>query len=201
MTRLGIFGGSFDPLHLGHLSAARHCREAAQLDELWFVPTAHQPHKRGGPVASAQHRGAMIQRALTDQPGLGLSHIELARGGTSYTVDSLREIRRQHPEHALYLILGADTFADLPNWREPAEICKLATLLVVNRPDAIADSQIEVMVPDSLRGVMRVQLVTMPPVEVSSTQIRQRAAAGQAIDTLVPEAVAQYISEHGLYRP
>ncbi|MEN0111436.1 MAG: nicotinate (nicotinamide) nucleotide adenylyltransferase, partial [Planctomycetota bacterium] len=125
--RLGVFGGSFDPVHIGHVRLARACRDQASLDRVWFVPAATQPHKPGGPVASGEDRLAMLRLALADEPGLEASPIELDRGGVSYTVETLRAIAESQPAAELFFLMGADTLRDLPNWREPGEVLRLAT--------------------------------------------------------------------------
>ena len=134
--RLGIFGGSFDPVHDGHLELAVTCRDQAHLDEVRWIPAASQPLKPDGPFASDDDRCAMLQTANAGQEAMVVSRIELDRAGVSYTVDTLREISAAHPGDSLFLLLGADSLVDLPHWREPVEICRLALPLVVSRPDA-----------------------------------------------------------------
>ena len=204
--RLGIFGGSFDPVHNGHLVLARCSQQQAGLDEVWFTPTAVQPLKQHGPRASDAQRLAMLELAIESEfsePGRPrprnwhICRLEIDRGGLSYTVDTLREIHAQRPQDELYFLLGADAVADVPNWREPAEIFRLATPLVVHRggqppPDVSALTPL-CRLPHGPR------LVDMPAVAVSSTDIRRRIAAGEPIDELVPSSVARFIAEHRLY--
>src|SRR5690349_4586501 len=132
--RIGVFGGSFDPVHRGHVLLAECCRAQAALDRVAFVPAARQPHKPHSPRASDGDRLAMLELAIAGHPEFAASPVELERGGVSYTVDTLRAITAQEPGAKLYLLLGADSLADLPTWREPAAICALATPLAVSRP-------------------------------------------------------------------
>ncbi len=186
--RLGIFGGSFDPVHCGHLTLARCCREQADLDEVWLVPAAVQPHKPEGPVASDADRLAMLRLATQGEPGQRVASLEVDRGGVSYTVETLRGIAEQQPEAELFLLMGADTLADLPHWREPEAVRRLATPLVVHRPgEAMPDAE-------------GIQVVEMPGMDVSSSEIRRRVARGESIEGLTPEGVAEYIQRAGLYR-
>jgi nicotinate-nucleotide adenylyltransferase len=189
--QVGVFGGSFDPIHNGHLQAAESCRQAAALDLVLFVPAAAQPLKPAGPVASAQDRLHMLGLALEGREEFAVSTIEVERGGVSYTVDTLREISATRTGDRLFLILGADALGDLAKWREPEEICRLATLLVVNRRGAA--------LPGHPPGASVVR-VEMELVDVSSSEIRDRLRHGAPIEALVPSAVAAYIKERGLYR-
>lgn len=200
--RLGLFGGSFDPVHHGHLALARCARDQAQLDRVWLVPTAVQPHKPHGPVASNADRLAMLRAAAERQQGLEVSTLEIDRGGVSYTVDTLRQMQAEYPDAELFLLMGADTLHDLPNWREPAAVLQLATPLVVHRPGepdldftAIAD----LASPERLEEIESLQ-VTMPPLEISSSEIRQRIANGESIDGMVPKSVVDFIADQGLYK-
>lgn len=188
--RLGLFGGSFDPVHNGHLELARCARDQAQLDEVWFIPAAMQPLKPHGPRASAKHRLAMLELALAAEPRFSVSTLELDRGGVSYTVDTLREIHAQFPDAKLFFLMGADALHDLPNWREPAEILRLATPLVVRRPG-------EQPLDDPVLPAHAI--IEMPALAISSSEIRRRVAAGESIADLVPAEVADYILRFALY--
>ncbi|HEX2475402.1 MAG TPA: nicotinate-nucleotide adenylyltransferase [Lacipirellulaceae bacterium] len=213
--RLGIFGGSFDPVHYGHLELARACHEQAQLDEVWFTPTAIQPLKHGGPQASDVHRVEMLRLAIenldsgpgrhgsTDiaeirpRPNWRICTLEIDRGGYSYTVDTLRQIHEELPETELFFLMGADALRDVPNWKEPAEIFRLANPLVVARAGESAPD-LSAIVPLCPVGNPP-QTIAMPPINVSSSEIRQRIAAGESIDHLVPPSVVDYIAERKLY--
>jgi nicotinate-nucleotide adenylyltransferase len=198
--RIGFFGGSFDPVHNGHLELARCCQEQASLDEEWFTPAAVQPLKRGGPRASNSDRVAMLGMATAGEPSWHVCRLEIDRGGLSYTVDSLREIHAERPDDELFVLLGSDTLRDIGSWREPEEIFRLARPLLVHRAGSPQPE-----IPESVRtltptDVEEPAIVEMPAMNVSSTEIRARIAAGQSIDDLVPPAVARYIAKHKLYR-
>lgn len=200
--RLGIFGGSFDPVHVGHLRLAECCRRQAALDRVVFVPAAQQPLKPGGPVAPAADRAAMLRLAVADRPEFDVSTVELDRGGVSYTVDTLRDFAAMHPRAELFFLMGADSLAEFPAWRDPAEICALATPLVVRRagePEPDFDALGEVVAPARLAEI-RAAAVDMPPAAVSSSAIRAAIAGGGPWRSMVPEAVAQYIDRRQLYR-
>ena len=200
--RLGIFGGSFDPVHFGHLRLAECCRDQRALDRVWFLPAAVSPHKPDGSQAGDGERLAMLELALADYEGFEVNSLELQRGGVSYTVDTLTEIAATVPEAELFLLLGADSLVDLPLWHRTEEICRLAIPLVVGRPDAAEPDfqRLATVLPSERIEVIRRHQVEMPPVAASSTEIRRRVAAGESIDDLTPVAVAQYIGEHRLYR-
>lgn len=200
--RLGILGGSFNPIHFGHLLLAEWCREAARLDRVWFLPAATPPHKRDAVQPPGEVRAAMVTAAIAGNPAFELSRLELDRGGVSYTVETLREIAQRMPDAELFLLMGADMLHDLPTWREPAEICRLATPLVVRRhgsppPDfgVLAD----VISADRSAELVR-QQIEMPVVEISSTEIRRRVSAGESILYQTPDAVRDLIAARGLYR-
>ena len=199
--RLGVFGGSFDPVHNGHLTLAEVTLAQAALDEVWLMPTAQQPFKPAGPRAEASDRCAMIELAIAGRDGLRLRRDEVDRGGTSYTVDTLRALREQLPDAEMFILLGADAVRDLPNWLEPREVCRLATPLVVHRAgesEPNLDSLQDLLTPRAWRELCDCQ-VEMPPVPISSSQIRARLAAGQSIAGLTPDAVCHYIRERHLY--
>ncbi|MEX2170448.1 MAG: nicotinate-nucleotide adenylyltransferase [Pirellulales bacterium] len=200
--RLGLFGGSFDPVHFGHLRLAEQCRAQARLDEVWLTPSAVQPHKLGGAQASALDRLRMLELAVADIPALSVSRLEIDRGGVSYTVDTLRAIQATHPQADLFLLMGADTLRDLPNWREPTEICRLATPLVVHRVGE-SPPDFDVLAPlvsaDRLARIRALE-VEMPAVDISSTEIRERVGRGESIEGMTPQAVVEYVAEYGLYQ-
>ena len=200
--KLGIFGGSFDPIHQGHLALADCCARQAGLNELWFVPTAHQPLKPAGPQASDTDRLAMLRLALEDREQYKISDIEIARGGVSYTSTTLAEIKRQQPDAELFFLMGADSLADLPLWHEPERICRLATPLVVCRaglPEPDFTVLEEIVSTERLAEIRSAQ-VEMPEVAVSSSEIRALIAEGGDLQEMVPRAVADYIESRSLYR-
>lgn len=200
--KLGIFGGSFDPVHRGHLTLAACCQEQARLDKVWFIPAAHQPFKPGGPFAANADRLAMLELALADSPQFEISRLEVDRGGMSYMVDTLSHIHALQPEVQLFLLMGADTLADFPFWRRPADICRLATPLVVDRagePAANFEHLLEFVSEERANEIAQ-HRVDMPRKQISSTEIRKLITAGGEWQEMVPDAVADYIQTHGLYR-
>ena len=199
--RLGIFGGSFNPVHYGHLLLAECCREDCRLDEVWLVPAATAPHKQGRQLAPAKARLEMLELALAGNEQMRPSSIELDRGGVSYTVDTLSQIHAQQPDDPLFLLMGADSLGELATWREPRRICELALPIVVRRagsPPPDLDLLAAFMGPDRLAEVARWQ-VEMPIIELSSTDLRTRAATGKSLLYRTPRAVEKYIETHGLY--
>jgi len=200
--RIGVFGGSFDPVHLGHLRLAECCRDQAKLDRVRFTPAKRQPLKPTGPRASDEDRVAMLELAIAGRDGFEISKIELVRGGVSYTADTLAQMHRSAPEDELYFLLGADSLADFGQWVRPAEICRLATLLVVQRPD-LADPNV-----DDLKRLLgpigvesRLQVAKMNPTPISSSRIRQQIAAGKSSwRSSIPSSVAEYIERQRIYR-
>jgi nicotinate-nucleotide adenylyltransferase len=196
--RLGIFGGSFDPVHNGHLELARCCQREAALDEVWFMPTAVQPLKHAGPQATNQQRLEMLRLAIEHEPKWRVCTLEIDRGGYSYTVDTLRQIHTELPDAVLFFMIGADALRDVPHWKEPAEIFSLSTPLVVHRA---GQSQADLSeLAKFCSADHQPQLINMPAMPESSTEIRRRLAAGDPIDSLVPAAVAHFIGDHSLYR-
>jgi nicotinate-nucleotide adenylyltransferase len=195
--RLGIFGGSFDPVHNAHLALARACQEQAKLDEVWFTPTAIQPLKQKGPRATDSHRLEIIRLAIKDEPTWRVCSIEIDRGGFSYTVDTLRQIYEELPDAGLFFLFGADALHDVAKWKEPRKIFSLAAPLVVRRAGQPSPEL------DQLRHLCsentQPQLIEMPAMDVSSSEIRRRIAAEQPIDKCVPGAVAEFIVRHRLY--
>jgi nicotinate-nucleotide adenylyltransferase len=200
---IGILGGTFDPIHLGHLALARAARSSLGLDEIVFVPAAIPPHKLGRPISPASDRLAMVELAVEGEPATSVSRIELDRAGPSYTVDTveamLNEAARAKRQIDLTVILSAESFADLPEWHAAARLVELATIAVAPRPGhplpeptALADRL------PGLIGRLAVIHATLP--DISASKIRALVAAGRPIDHLVPPRVAAYIEEHHLYR-
>ncbi len=201
--RIGVFGGTFDPVHYGHLLLAESCREQCQLDEVWLVPAATPPHKRQQDLTPAKSRLTMLELAIAGHGSFRLSTLELDRGGLSYTVQTLTEIHTCHPEAELFFLMGGDSLRDLPTWREPARICELAIPTVVVRAGAPAPdfNCLQTFVSSSRMEQIRTFQVTMPVIELSSSEIRTRVAAGQSIRFRTPRGVEKFIETNGLYRP
>ena len=195
--RLGLFGGTFDPIHLGHLILAEQCREACKLDRVWFVVAGAPPHKRNDRTAVA-HRLEMARIAIAGQASFAVSEIEATRPGPHYSVETLEAVRRDQPDDDLFFLIGADSLADLPTWREPARIAQLATIVVVNRPGL---EEIDAAnLPDFGPGSQRLLSVTIPPIGIASTDLRRRLAERRSIRYMVPRGVEAYIESEGLYR-
>ncbi len=188
--RIGILGGTFDPPHVGHLIAAQDAAEALALDRVLFVPAATQPLKAGRAAAPAADRLEMVRLMLGDDPRFAVEAAEVERGGLSYTVDTLRALRRRWPAGTadLFLLLGADAAAQLPQWKEPSALRELAEVIVLTRGEG-SDRP-----PSGLRAVPTRR------VDVSSSEVRDRVRAGKPVRGLVTDPVAAYIAAHGLYR-
>ena len=190
--RTGIFGGTFDPVHIGHLVVAERAREDKALDRVVFVPCAVPPHKLGEAISSDQQRMEMLRLALAGNHRFELSDIELKRGGVSYTVDTLRDFRGIYPEDDFFLLVGADNIREFHTWRDPYRIAALATILVLTRPGYVPSLD-ESMPQD------RIELCEVPEVGVSSTDIRRRISLGKGCRYLLPEGVEEYARRHALY--
>ena len=196
MRRIGLFGGSFDPVHHAHLALARAALRELALDEVRWIP-AGQPWQKTRPLTDAAHREAMVALAIEGEPRFVLDPIELQRAGPSYMLDTVRELQAAQPGAQWFLLLGQDQHAGLPSWHGADELVQRVTLAVAARPGAPVEPQGG---PDQMPAGVTVHPVTLPPMDVSSTELRARCAAGQPIGHLVPEKVASYIEEHGLYR-
>ena len=200
--RLGLFGGSFDPVHYGHLLLAECCRERCRLEQVWFLPAAVPPHKQDRTLTSPEARIEMLELAVAGHPAFAVNRDEVDRGGVSYTVDTLRHFRGQDPEGELLLLMGSDMLYDLPQWREAEQICRLAIPVVASRPGAGAPDfacLAELASPERIELFAQHQ-VEMPQIDLSSRAIRRRVGAGLSIRYQTPRAVEQYIQTHGLYR-
>lgn len=193
--RVGIFGGTFDPIHIGHLILAESCREACGLDRVLFVVAGEPPHK-GKPRTSAKHRLEMVELAIAGHEAFEASEIELARPGPHYSFETLEGLTAEKPADELFFLIGADSLADLPGWRKPERICELASLVVVNRPGTPVEVLHAFTPPE---GSKPFHHVTMPDVGVASRDIRRRVSEGRSVRYLVPRAVEVYLREHHLY--
>lgn len=191
--RLGIFGGTFDPIHWGHLVLAEEARVAASLDAILLLPAGRPPHKSGRMLTPFEHRLAMAREAVRDIPGFEVSALEGETPGPHYTFETLERLRSERPGDDLAFVLGSDSLRDLPEWRRPERILELARLVVLPRPGFPA----EAVEPRWRDGAV---LVDGVQVAVSSTLIRARLAAGDPVRFLIPHSVRAYIERHTLYR-
>jgi len=192
LSRIGLFGGTFDPPHVAHVALARAALEALQLDAVRWIP-AGQPWQKTRQVTPVAQREAMVRLAIDGEPRFVLDRIEIERQGPSFTLDTVRAFAAAQPGAQWFLIIGADQYAGLHTWRDWQTLLGLVTLAVANRPGPMPPVD-----PKVLRFPHRV--VPLPMLDISATEIRARVAGGLPIDTMVPPAVARYIDQHGLYR-
>ncbi len=199
-VRIGILGGTFDPVHLGHLLIAEESRISLDLDRVLFLPAGRPWLKAGQPLTEAQHRVRMVELAVASNPHFQVLRHEVDRPGFSYTVDTLEELRSElAAETELYFILGRDAFESFPRWKEPERVLDLCRLVVVGRP-GYGSAQPEQVTSLHRERADRIILLPCHHVDLSATEIRRRAAAGISFRYQTPEAVAAYIAEQGLYR-
>lgn len=191
--RIGVFGGTFDPIHVGHLVAAVNARSALALDRVLMI-VANIPWQKAEAraVSSAEDRLALVEAAVGDVPGVEASRLEMDRGGESYTADTLAELKESGADDELFLIVGWDVAPELATWERSEEVKQLATLVIVNRPGAGPPSGLD-------EAGWRVEEVTVPNLDISSTDLRARAADGRPLDYLVPEAAVRCIRSRGMY--
>jgi nicotinate-nucleotide adenylyltransferase len=220
-TRLGLLGGSFNPIHNGHLSIADQVRDRLHLDRVIFIPTGKPPHKQDESLAPAQDRYEMVRLAIADNPSFTLSDIEIQRAGKSYSIDTIRELQRQHgPSTELYFLIGLDAFLDFPSWKEPQALLKACRFVVISRPgqsfqslaklsmlphldphalaqlDAGGLSRLDIALP-SCPGIV---CLPLPPCSTSASDIRQRIRRGTTLANVLPPLVESYILQHRLYQ-
>jgi len=194
--RLGILGGTFDPVHYGHLVLAEEAREQLELERVLFVPAGQPWRKAGRPVSPASHRLAMLRLAIEDNPAFEVAELELVRPGPSYSAETLAQVQKENPAGELYFIVGLDAWEDMPNWHEPERIVELATVVLAGRATLAGTPTPE----REITGLREnVHLLENRSIEISGTDIRQRVARGRSIRYLVPEAVRSYIADNGLY--
>jgi nicotinate-nucleotide adenylyltransferase len=190
--RIGILGGTFDPIHIGHLIVAQDVAEKCRLDQVLFVPSAVPPHKRDPDIVSAELRAQMVGLAISSDPRFALSRVEIDRKGVSYTVDTLRQLLDELGEEpSLYLIVGRDNAEELASWSRPEEVVRLAHVVVADRGQSCDDGDPNLM--------EQMTFLDTRKIDVSSTEVRRRVRAGLPIRYLVPEAVSDFIRSNGLY--
>ncbi len=203
MRRVGILGGTFDPVHYGHLVIAEEVYAALQLAEVVFVPSGQPPHKTNVEITAAEHRLKMLELAIASNPHFTISRVDLDRPGPSYTVDMLQLLRRQWGEHtAIYFIIGRDSLEDLLSWHDSSGILEQLTHLVaVRRPGYSESEAFYDSLEARLSGIkQRLLIVETPRFNISATDLRQRVAEGRPIKYQTPESVESYIVQYGLYR-
>lgn len=219
--RLGLFGGSFNPIHNGHLAVARKAHEILALDRTLFIPTGDPPHKRDGALAPAHHRYEMARLAIADTPGFELSDIEISRRGKSYSIDTVRELQRQYgPTTSLFFLIGLDAFLDLPSWREPDALLAACSFVVISRPGQsfqslttlpflrhVSPNQLAPLDTGTLDRLdlplpsgHRIICLPLPPSPISASDIRHRIQRGAVLANLLPPPVESYILRQQLYR-
>lgn len=198
MRRIGVFGGTFDPVHYGHLALAEAIGQALDLERVIFYPAGSPPHKPGAPVSDPQDRFRMTELALAGNERFSISNLDLAGDAPSYTVDLLRDIQSQLPHTTLELIIGADSLRDFPTWRDPEGIVRLCRLAVGARPGVEIDPEEVIGRVPALRD--RLDLVETPRLDISATEIRRRVSEGRSIRYLTPDPVWNYIRSSKLYQ-
>jgi nicotinate-nucleotide adenylyltransferase len=211
--RIGIFGGTFNPIHLAHLRSAEEVREAQQLDRILFIPSATPPHKGSAGLAPARHRLAMVRLAIAENPAFHVSTIEIARGGRSYSVDTLHALHRQFPAARLCFIMGRDAFREIATWKSYRTLFELCDFVVTSRPP-LRQSLTRAALPVAVRARFcyrpdievlehhrgtRIIFQPISDLDISATAIRKRLERGASIRYLVPLSVEQYITRHRLY--
>ena len=196
--RLGVLGGTFDPVHVGHLILAESARTQLGLDRVLFIPAGDPWRKAAQPITAREHRLAMVERAVADSEWCEVSTVEIERPGPSYSVDTLVEIEEKYPGNELVFIVGEDALRDLSNWRDPLRILELATLAVAPRGERRpAAPELDALLPGLADHVI---WIDMPRIDISATELRARAAQGRSLRYLVPGPVEEYIRERGLYQ-
>lgn len=198
---VGILGGTFDPIHYGHLVIAEDCWYQLGLDEVLFVPAGDPPHKRGRVISPAADRVAMVALAIADNPHFRLSRVEVDRPGISYSVETVARLRKElGPEARLFFVIGADMLRDLPSWHQPDRLADLCEIVAVNRPGypPFDLTRLEPAVP---RAAERIRQLEVPELNIAASDLRRRVAEGRPITYMTPDAVVRYIQERGLYVP
>ncbi len=192
--RVGLFGGTFDPVHIGHLVVAEWLTEMLEIDTTFWIPAFHHPFEKRGDISAAAYRLAMVDKAIAPFPKFQLSTLEIDRQGVSYAIDTIIHFREKYPEADLYYFIGQDNLADFLKWRDPMKILENSYLAVFNRGSKNLNNT------NDLEEHPKVLVVDSPRIEISSTHIRQRIQKGLAWQSLVPESVFRFISDHPMYR-
>ncbi len=198
--RIGVFGGTFDPVHMGHLILAEQCRDQAKLDEVWFLPSYHPPHKAATAITRFEQRCDMLELAVAGHPAFRVERIEKELPPPSYTAETLAELHHRHPGNEFALLMGSDGLPDLPGWYEPRRVVERASLVVVPRPGVM------LWTPERLAAALgvpteavRLRYVACPMIEIASRELRRAVADGLSVRYLVPRAVEEYLRDRKLY--
>ena len=199
MKSIGIMGGTFNPIHIGHLIAAEEVSDKMNLDKVIFIPAGNPPHKEGKFIAEAKQRLEMVKLATKENPKFSVSDIEINRDGKTFTYDTLVELHNIYYETKIYFIIGYDTLKEIDTWKRINEVCKLCSFIVVNRNNANSEMNYEIE-KKSDKYKCNIHVVDIPNIEVSSTDIRDRIALKRSIKYIVTESVSDYICDRGLYR-
>jgi nicotinate-nucleotide adenylyltransferase len=198
--RIGIFGGTFDPVHMGHLILAEQCRDQAALDQVWFMPAAHPPHKPGAEITRFEQRCEMIELATAGHPAFRVERIEKELPPPSYTANTLAELRKRHPADEFYLLMGSDGLPDMPGWYEPRRVIEHAGLVVVPRPGVMLWTAARLARAMGVEeSAVRLRFVACPMIEIASRELRRAMADGMSVRYMVPRAVEEYIRDRKLY--
>jgi len=199
--RIGVFGGTFDPVHYGHLILAEQCREQGRLDQVWFVPAPRPPHKIDQPLTRFDQRVEMLALAVAGNSAFRIDEIEKDRTGPSFTVDTLAAFQRRHGGDEFFLLVGSDTLKDLPQWHDPVGVLRRAGLLVVRRPNhpILGVDELRTVVQLPADVPLRMEVVEMPLVDISSRDLRRRVVLGRSLRYFLPRAVEAYIHDKQIY--
>jgi nicotinate-nucleotide adenylyltransferase len=200
--RIGVFGGSFNPVHIGHLITAQDALEFLDLSKVLFVPCNQPPHKDPGQFASAAHRVAMLEKAVADNPRFEICDLEIKRGGTNYSIDTIKQLKKSYPADELYFIIGSDTLPELHQWHEINELLQLCRFVTFSRPGFETKSlgKKSLKLGAAAAHALLKNVVTMHRNAIASSDIRHRVAEDMLISYLVPPAVEKHIIEHNLYK-
>ena len=201
-SRIGIFGGTFNPVHMGHLILAQDALEAFDLGKVLFVPCDIPPHKNALQLAPAAHRAAMLEKAIEDNPDFEICDIEIRRGGTNYSIDTVRHLQKLYPRHDLFFIIGSDSLMELHQWKDIDELLRLCRFVTFVRPgfDPTKVAGKALKLKTGLSRDLIKNVVAVHQIDISASDIRHRAAEGKNIRYLVPSFVEIYIAEHNLYK-
>jgi nicotinate-nucleotide adenylyltransferase len=199
MKNIGIFGGTFNPIHVGHLIVAQEVADSMELDKIIFIPTGDPPHKNKQELAVAEHRYEMVRLAIKGNEKFDLSDIEIKRSGKTYTFDTLVELNKKYKDHNFYFIIGFDTLKDIDSWKKIDEVFKISKFIVVNRGNLRSEMEDEIN-DKKLKYEADIKLVTIPDIQISSTDIRKKIKSGKSIKYLVLDDVYNYIMKNKLYR-